>query len=109
MTTIEFLRQFRFGDYAFFDLIVSFLGMYLLSPFLSKIFLKIKIDIPKINWIFLTLPIGLLVHILTGNMTSMTKNFVNIQDHYILKVLILVLVVLGLRGIKILKKSATRH
>jgi len=61
---IEFLRQFRFGGYAFFDLIVAFLGVYLLSPLLSKIFLKIKIYIPKSNWIFLTLPIGILIHIL---------------------------------------------
>ena len=104
MAVIEFLRQFRFGGYALFDLIVAFLGIYLLSPFLSKIFLKIKIDIPKINWIFLTLPIGILVHILIGNITPMTRNFINIQDHYILKVLILILIVLGLRGVRILKK-----
>lgn len=50
MILIEFLRQFRFGGYAIFDFVIAFLGIYLLSPLLSKIFLKFRIDIPKQNW-----------------------------------------------------------
>lgn len=72
MTTIEFLRQFKLGEYAIFDLVASFFGIYLLSPFLSKIFKKIRLDIPKVNWLYLTLPIGILAHILVGNITPMT-------------------------------------
>jgi hypothetical protein len=106
MIPIEFLRQFRLGGYAIFDFAVAFLGIYLLSFLLSKIFLKFKIDIPKKNWLFLTLPIGILAHLIIGRMTPMTKDFVDIHGHYILKILILGLLILGIRGIKIIKKNS---
>lgn len=108
MNPIEFLRQFRFSGYAIFDLVVAFLGIYLLSPLLSKIFLKIRIDIPKKNWLFLTLPISILTHLLIGKITPMTRDFMDIQSHYILKILILSLLILGLKDIKIIKKNSLR-
>jgi hypothetical protein len=105
MIPIEFLRQFRLGEYAIFDLALAFLGIYLLSPLLSKIFLKIRIDIPKISWVFLTLPIGIITHLLFGKMTPMTRNFLDIHDHYILKIIIIGLLLLGLKDIKMVKKA----
>ncbi len=105
MIPIEFLRQFRFGEYAIFDFIAAFLGIYLLSPLLSKLFLKFKINIPKQNWLFLTLPISILAHLLVRNITPMTRDFIDIRNHYILKILILALLFFGLRGIKIIKKN----
>lgn len=107
MISIEFLRQFRIGEYAIFDFTLAFLGIYLLSPLLSKIFLKIRIDIPKLNWIFLTLPISVLTHLLVGKITPMTRNFLDIHGHYILKVIILELLIIGIKGIKIIKKTNT--
>jgi len=105
MIPIEFLRQFRFGGYAIFDFTAVFLGMYLLSPLLSKIFLKLRIDIPKKNWLFLALPIGILAHLIVGNITPMTRNFFDVHGHYILKVLIICLLFFGLKRIKIVKKK----
>ena len=105
MIPIEFLRQFRFSGYAIFDFVAVFIGIYLLSPLLSKIFLKLKIDIPKKNWLFLTLPISIFVHLLVGQITPMTKDFIDIHSHYILKILILSLLILGIKGIRIVKKS----
>ena len=102
--SIEFLRQFRFGEYAIFDFVVSFLGIYLLSSLLSKVFLKFKIDIPKLNWLFLTLPISILAHLLVGQITPMTRNFLDPHSNYFLKILILVSLILGLKNIKIIKK-----
>jgi len=102
--TIELFRQFRLGGYAIFDFAVSFLGVYLVAPLLSKIFLKIGIEIPKQNWLYLTIPIGILVHLLFGRITPMTKNFLDIQGHYILKIVVLALLILGLAGIKVIKK-----
>lgn len=101
--TIESLRQPKILDFAIFDLVVSFLGIYLLAPLLSKLFLVLKIDIPKQNWLYLTLPIGIFVHVIVGNFTPMTKSFLSLQGGYLLKILIIGLVVLGLRGIKFVK------
>lgn len=106
MIPIEFLRQFRIGEYAIFDFVAVFLGFYLLAPLLSKIFLRLKINIPKKNWLFLALPIGIMLHLSVGKMTPMTKDFIDIHGHYILKILIIVLFILGIKGIKITKKSS---
>lgn len=106
MILIEFLRQFRFGEYAIFDFVVAFLGIYLLSPLLSKIFLKLRIDIPKQNWLFLTLPISIFAHLLIGNITPMTRDFIDINSHYFLKILILILLIFGIKGIKRSKKDS---
>jgi len=76
MITIEYLRQFRFGEYAILDFAVSFLGIYLLSPLLSKTFLKINVEIPKKNWLYLTLPISIIAHLIVGTITPMTKSFI---------------------------------
>jgi len=77
MIPIDFLRQFRFSGYAIFDFIAVFLGMFLLSPSLSRIFLKLRVDIPKRNWLFLTLPISIFTHLLVGKITPMTRDFIN--------------------------------
>lgn len=108
MILIEFLRQFRFSGYAIFDFAVTFLGIYLLSPLLSKIFLRLKIDIPKQNWLLLTLPISIFAHLLVGKITPMTKDFIDIHGHYFLKISILSLLIFGIKGIKIIKKSSPR-
>ncbi len=100
MTTLEFLRSFHFFGYAIFDLSLSFIGVYLLSGSLSKLFLKINIEIPKMNWVYLTLPIGILVHVLVGTYTPMVKDFLDMNSHYILKIIIIGFLILGIRGIR---------
>lgn len=106
MITIEFLRHYRIFGLAIFDLSVSFLGMGLLSPILSRLFLFFGVKIPIKNWLFLTLPIGIIIHLLIGQKTLMTKNFLNPNGNYILKILIVGVFVLGMRGIKMIKKNA---
>jgi hypothetical protein len=104
MVPIEFLRQYRFSGYAIFDFAAAFLGMLLLSPLLSLLFRKIGINIPKKNWVILTLPISILAHLLVGNITPMTRDFLDIQGHYILKIIIVGFLIFGLSGIKRVKK-----
>ena len=104
MISVEFLRQFRVGGYAIFDFATAFAGIYLFSLLTSKIFLKLRLDIPKKSWMLLTLPIGIATHIIIGRITPMTKNFLDVHGHYILKIVIVGLLLLGLRGIKIIKK-----
>jgi len=105
MIPIAFLRQFRLGDYAIFDFAVSFLGFYLLAPLLSKLFLKLRIDIPRQNWLYLTLPIGITAHLIFGKITPLTRDFIDIQGHYIVKIVIIGLLLIGLNDIKIIKKK----
>ncbi|NOR86682.1 MAG: hypothetical protein GQ527_03645 [Bacteroidales bacterium] len=82
--------------------------MYFLGSLLSKLFRKINIEIPRMNWVYLTLPISILIHLLIGRITTMTADFVNPYDYYFLKILIIVLLILGLRGIKRIKKEEAK-
>ena len=104
MISVDFLRQFRVGGYAIFDFTTAFVGVYLASFLLSKLFRKIRVDIPRISWVLLTLPIGIATHLIIGRITPLTGNFLDIHGHYILKIVIVGLLLLGLRGIKIIKK-----
>jgi hypothetical protein len=53
---------------------------------------------------YFVLPIGIISHLLCGDMTPMTRNFFDPNGHYLLKIFILVLLFLGIRKIKIIKK-----
>jgi hypothetical protein len=99
METITSLRRYRFSGYAIFDFAAAFLGIILLSPILSKMFRKIGLEIPKINWLYLTLPISIITHLVFGNLTPLTKDFIDLGDHYILKIGIIGSLVLGLRNV----------
>lgn len=103
MELLDYIREFRIFNYAIFDLIVSFLWIYLLSPFLSKSFFKIWIIIPKVNWLFLTLPIWIFFHVIFWSFTPMTENFLDFSDFYVLKWIVIILLFLWLRNIKINK------
>ena len=102
-STIEFLRSFRVGGYAVFDFVASFLTAYLVAPFLSKLFLKIGVSIPERNWLFLIIPIGVIFHLAFGQMTPMTRGFLDPRGHYLIKIVIFGLLVAGLAGIKMVK------
>jgi len=100
MGIIDFLRQYHIGNYAIFDFVLAFVGMYLLAPFLSKGFRKLSLVVPEKNWIFLTLPISVFAHLAVGRITAMTRDFVDPDGYYFLKIMILILFILGIRGIK---------
>jgi len=104
MISIEFLRQYKIAGFAIFDFAVSFIGVYLLAPLLSKLFGKLGIQILKKNWLFLTIPLSVLIHVLVSQITPMTKEFLDPQGHFILKGVIIILLIFGLRGIKRVKK-----
>lgn len=103
MNIISYLREFRVMDYAVFDFVVSIIGIYLLSPVLTKLFRKVGIDIPVLNWLFLTIPIGILFHVIFGSITPMTRDFLDPSGHYVLKIIIISLLIFGFRGIKVVK------
>lgn len=105
MITIEHLREFRIGPYAVFDFVVSFLGIYILAPLLSKLFMLLKIKVSRKSWIFLTIPLSILIHYLVNNITPMTEDFLNPNGSYFLKIVIILLTIIGLKDIKFVKKS----
>jgi len=103
--TLETIRQIRLGEYAVFDLVLAFVGVYWAAPLLSRICRRLGVEVPRQSWLLLTLPLGLLVHLLIGSMTRMTREFINPEGDYLLKVLIVGLVLLGVKGMKRTRRS----
>jgi len=106
MNPIEYLRQFRIGGFAVFDLTVAFLGMLALSPLLSGLCKRLGIHVPKRNWVILTLPISVLVHVLVGSMTPLTKDVLDPSGHYMAKSIIVVCIFFGVTGIRRITPTA---
>ena len=98
--TFEYLRSFKVFGYAIFDIVSSFVGIALLSPLLTRLFRYIHLEIPFLSWIYLTLPIGILVHLIVGNNTPMVKQFLDPSGFYLLKIVVIVLCILAVRLIK---------
>lgn len=105
MFTVEYLRSFKILEYAIFDFVLSFLGIYLLSPLLSKLFSKVRLNISRKSWLLLTLPLSIIIHSFVGTITPMTENFLDLKSHYLLKIFIVILTYFGLKDIKKTKKK----
>ncbi len=105
MNIIETLRTPRIGGYAIFDFAVSFLAVYLIAPWLSKLARKIRLEIPKYSWLYLTVPLSVIVHILVGTMTPLTLGFVDLHGHLFIKFVIILLVILGVKDIRVIGKK----
>lgn len=102
MTIIDTLREFRIWEYAIFDLVVSFLGVYIIAPVLSRLFSKVYINISRRSRLLLTLPLSVLIHIGVGSMTTMTRDVIDIHSHYGIKIIMIICIVLWCRDISLI-------
>lgn len=98
--SIEYLRQFKLSGYAVFDFAASFLGMFLLGPLLSGLARRAGWQVPRMNWVYLALPLGIAAHLASGSLTPMTGDFIDPRGHYLVKAVILGLLISGLSGIR---------
>ena len=69
---IQTLRSFRIGPFAVFDFAISYIAVYFLAPLLSRLFSYVGISVTRAQWLWLTLPISILVHLLSGAKTPFT-------------------------------------
>ncbi len=105
MHALAFLRQFRIANFAVFDFAISFVAVYFLSPLLTKPFAKWGAYVPRKSWLYFTVPLAILVHVLTRTQTPLTRQFLDPSAHYLVKIIVLALFLLGLRGVR---KSSRR-
>lgn len=72
MKTLDYLRSFRLGGIALFDLITAFAGMVLLAYILHKVwFPKSNLKMFIFVAILLTIPVGMVFHWLFGVKTKL--------------------------------------
>lgn len=104
MPSIEYLRSFRIFGYAIFDFALSLVGVYILSPILSWLFLKIGIKISRKSWLLLTIPASIVIHFMVGSITPLTEQFINPNGDFVAKIIVVILTYMGLKNITILRK-----
>lgn len=94
MDIITLLRSFRIGPFAVFDFAISYLIVYLLAPYLYRMGLRLSRE----QFLWLTLPFSILVHVLFGKMTPLTEMFLDLHGGYWVKILIIFMIFMAIRG-----------
>ncbi|MBI3495266.1 hypothetical protein HY065_01420 [Candidatus Berkelbacteria bacterium] len=102
---IETLRSYRIGPFSIFDFATAYLGIYLVAPLLSWLFAKIGLKISRVSWLWLTIPIAIVVHLALGIRTPLMKMIFDLSGHYTVKIVVLIMLYMGLRDIKLIKKA----
>ena len=100
MDILHFLRQYKIGPFAIFDTVTAYLGIFLIAPLLTKIFSKIHVNISRAGWLWLTLPISVLFHLIFRQNTPFMKMLLNPKSFYIPIIVLIFMTYMGLRKIK---------
>lgn len=108
MDIINNLRQFRIESFAIFDFILAYGVAYLVSPLIIKLFARFNLTITKANIMWLVLPTSILIHIIVGNFTPLTEMFLNVHDYYTLKIVALVMIYMGFKGVFYQRNKLTK-
>lgn len=87
-------------DFAIFDFAVSYLGVYLLSPLLTKITSRFGWRPTRLQWLYLVLPLSVVFHLMFGVHTPLTEMVIDPHGGYIAKILILLMLYLGIKKSK---------
>ena len=105
MFSIEYLRQFKVGPFAIFDTISAYLGVFLFAPFLVKLASKINLKVPVVSWIWLTVPLSVVFHILFKQSTPVIKilSNPNLPQFYVALLVLLIMIYMGFRKISIIR------
>ncbi len=98
MLNLEYLRSFKIYQIAVFDVVISYLGIYLISPILIKLFNKIGIKTSKKTWMWLMFPLSLLAHFFIGQDTTLLKMFLNPNSFYTVKAVIVFMLIMAFKN-----------
>ena len=77
MLSIEYLRQFRIGQFAIFDTTAAYVGILIFSPVLTWLMHKLHVRVPVISWLWFTLPLSVIFHIIFHQSTPLIKILAN--------------------------------
>lgn len=79
---LDYLRSLRFKGFAVFDLIITFLGMIFMAPF---------VGLTKLQALLLALPVSSVIQQTMGFDTALTRNVFNHAIGYALMIGLIVL------------------
>jgi hypothetical protein len=102
MDILHILRLYKIGPFTIFDTGTAYLGIFIIAPLLTKLFSKIHINIPRSGWMWLTLPISVLFHLILFQDTPLMKMLSNPNQiqFYVVIIILVFMTYMGLRNIK---------
>ena len=102
MVSIEYLRQFRIGQFTLFDTVTAYVGILILSPLLTWLAARLHLKIPVISWVWFTLPLSVIFHIIFRQSTPLMKILENPGQFpfYIVIFILLAMTYMGFRNIR---------
>ena len=102
MNLLSQLRLFKIGPFAVFDTAISFIGIYLLAPLLSKIFRFMRLDIPLISWLWFVMPLSVVFHLVFAQQTPLMQ-LLSSSNGYVAIGVLFGMTFMGIRKIHIMK------
>jgi len=100
MDIISTLRQFKIGPFAIFDTVISYLGLFLIAPILTKIFRGVHLEISRASWLWFVLPLSVVFHFFFSQQTPLIKLLVS-SNGYVAIIILLAMVYMGARTIRV--------
>jgi len=100
---LTFLRQFKIGPFAIFDFITAYFLVFLLSPLLTKLLSLFHINLSRSAWLWLTLPISVIFHLIFNQKTPLMKMLSDPKQFqfYLIIIILLFMIFMGLKNIRI--------
>lgn len=109
MDYIALLRQYRIGPFTIFDTVLAYVGVLILAPLLTKLFLKVHVKIPLISWLWFTMPISVIFHIMFRQDTPLMRILFNSDKFYIAAGVLLFMIYMGLRRVRRVQRVMTNQ
>jgi len=94
------LRSYRIGPFTIFDTVLAYVGVAILSPLLTKLFSVIHLKISLTSWLWLTMPLSVIFHLVFSQNTPLVKTLFSSDNFYIAWVVLLFMSFMGLKGIR---------
>ncbi len=106
MDFLHILRQYKIGPLTIFDTATAYVGMFFVAPLLTKLFSKMHIIISRAGWLWLTLPIAVVFHLMFRQNTPLMSMLFNPRQYqfYVVVIILIFMVYMGLRKSRTLNK-----
>ena len=96
--------QYRIGPFSVADTLGSLVIALIISPILSWLFSLVGVKVPRLAWVWLTIPVAELTHIIFHVDAPYKRMLLDTHGGYLAKLAFLVMLYMGLRGIRRIRK-----
>lgn len=102
MDIVSTLRQFKIGPFAMFDIVLAYLGIFILAPLLTRVTALAHLVVTRKSWLWLTLPLSIIVHLAINQKTPLMNMILDMRGFILTKIIIIGMAYMGIKDIAIM-------